>query len=85
MVNRGHSSWYAVAMFCLGMGVSYLWVLLSRTSTNLIRDGLLWDVIVAAIFTILLTILGHTQDFHLKHWIGVALTLGVFFYWGLIK
>lgn len=85
MVNQGKSRTYGIFIFILGMGVSFLWVLLSKASTNLIRDGLLWDVIIAAIFSILLIILGHGQHFTLKHWIGMALTLGVFFYWGLIK
>ena len=85
MVNRGKSNIYSVVMFILGMGVSYLWVLLSRCSTNLIRDGLIWDIIVSGIFTILLVLLGHGQHFTLKHWIAVALTIGVFLYWGMLK
>lgn len=85
MINRGGPKIYGILMFVLGLAVSYLWVLLSRYSTNLLRDGLIWDVLIAAIFTVIFIIMGHAQHFTLKHWIAVAMTIGVFIYWGLLK
>jgi hypothetical protein len=81
--NRGGPyGWY---VFILGIGISVLWVLLAKYSTSLLRDGLIWDVLIALVYSIIFVTMGHGSDFTLKHWIGLGLTFGVFLYWTVIK
>jgi hypothetical protein len=82
-VNKGTTSPYWV--FLLGLIVSANWALISKYSTSLLRDGLIWDVLVATAFGIVMVLKGHADDFGLKQWIGVALAFGTFIYWGVIK
>ncbi len=81
-VNKGNCNWLWVVV--VGVGVSTSWALLSKYSANIIRDGLLWDVIVAMIYCLVFIILGHATNFGVKHWIGVVITFGVFIYWSVI-
>ena len=82
-VNRGTVSEYY--LFLSGLAVSGTWVLLSKVSNNLIRDSLIWDVVIAVVFTLVFVNLGHATNFTTKHWIGVIATLAVFIYWSAIK
>jgi len=81
-VNKGTCSWIWVV--AAGFGVSLTWAIMTKYSTNLIRDGLIWDIIVAMIYCLVFVILGHAANFGLRHWIGVVATLAVFIYWSLI-
>jgi len=81
-VNKGNCSWIWVVV--AGLGVSFTWAMMTKYSTNVIRDGLIWDVIVAMIYCLVFIILGHASNFGLRHWIGVVATLAVFIYWSLI-
>jgi phosphatidylglycerophosphatase A len=82
MINR--SSHFGLVLFCTGMLVSGLWVVLAKYSNNLIRDGLIWDVIIGMVFSLVFVWYGHANDFALKHWIGVVATFIVFVYWACI-
>ncbi len=85
------SSWqnrdggFSLPIFLFGIGISIWWVLLAKYSTNLLRDALIWDVVIALIYSITFIVMGHGANFTLKHWIGLAMTLGVFIYWSVIK
>ncbi len=81
--NRGGP--YAVHVFASGIAISILWVLLAKYSTSLLRDGLIWDVLIALVYSIIFIWMGHGSTFTLKHWIGLGLTFGVFLYWTVIK
>ena len=81
-VNRGHLSWIWVVV--VGLAVSSNWALMSKYSNSIIRDGLLWDVVMAGTFCLVFIILGHSTGFTLKHWIGVVATFAVFIYWSVI-
>jgi hypothetical protein len=82
-INRGGAHW--PILLTSGLFVSGLWVLLSKYSTNLLRDGLIWDVLIGMIFTIVFIWMGHTSNFETKHWVGVVATFVVFVYWTIIK
>jgi hypothetical protein len=83
MANRGaHTGWW---VFALGIGISWFWVLLAKYSTSLLRDGLIWDIVIAGTFTTTLIVMGHGEQFQLKHWIALVMTLVVILYWAVIK
>jgi len=72
-------------MLLLGVGISSLWALVSKYSTNLIRDGLIWDIVIGLSFSFILIYFGHSANFSLKHWVGVGLAFATFMYWAVIK
>lgn len=83
MANRGaNTGWW---IFALGIGVSVLWVLLAKYSASILRDGLIWDIVIAGTFTTTLIVMGHGEQFQLKHWIALGMTLAVILYWAVIK
>jgi hypothetical protein len=72
-------------MVFLGLGISSLWVFVSKFSTNLIRDGLIWDIVIGMSFSYVLIHFGHGDSFSLKHWVGVGFAFITFVYWAVIK
>lgn len=83
MLNRGGR--HAISIFLLGLGVSLSWVLLSKYSSNLLRDSFIWDLIIVAVFTIVFILMGHGEHFTLEHWIAAVMTIVVFIYWSLLR
>lgn len=83
LTNRGKGYW--LILLLSGFVLSGLWVLITKISKNLLRDALIWDVVIGTVFTLVLVTLGHSVNFSLKHWIGVVATFFVFLYWSIIK
>jgi len=83
-VNQG-AGHYWFGVIGAGLAMSFLWLFLSKHSVSMIRDSLLWDVIYVVVFTLVLIYFGYGNKYEVKHWIGVGMTTGVFFYWILIK
>lgn len=61
--------------FVWAVGFIPLWAFISRGSTNLIRDGLLYDSIQLIGYFAVMVWLGEAKSFNTYQWIGVALAL----------
>jgi len=83
MVNKGSLHW--AILWATGILVSGLWVGLSVYSKSLVRDALIWDVLIAMVFTLVFIIFGHASGFETKYWFALAATFAVFIWWGLLK
>lgn len=52
-----------------------MWALISRISSNLIVDGVIYDTLMALTFVVTLIILGEGAKFSTLQWAGVALII----------
>ena len=80
--NKGEN--YYIPIFLLGIGVYVLWILLMKYSHNIVRDSLIWDIIMAMCFSVVFIFMGHAEHFALRHWIGFGLASITFLYWAIV-
>ena len=69
--------WMA-AMFVFG-ALCPLWLLVSRHSKNLVRDGLLYDSLMLLGYNLMLVHLGIAAGFGMRQWAGVGLMVAGFY------
>jgi len=74
--------WYQSKWFwiCFVYGaICPFWVFISRTSKNLIFDGMLYDVLLFVTFVCAMIFFGKAESFNRYQWIGVLLVTAGFF------
>jgi len=78
--NQSDSIWYTSGWFwaLFFYNIFPFWLIISRSSTNLVFDGMLYDVLVFTVFTAILITLGKAT-FNVYQWMGVvAVCIGFF-------
>ena len=74
--NLHGGKWLAFMVLC---GMVSLWVLVSRYSKNLIRDGLLYDSLMLFAQNFVWILMGVAAGFGIRQWAGVALMVVGFY------
>ena len=70
--NLKGSSWWMLVWF---IGMIPIWALISKYSTNLLIDGIIFDLVLFFAYVITFAVLGAGSAFVVSQWIGLVLII----------
>ena len=71
--QEGSSQFWVYGMMVTGF--LQLWVIISRYSTNILFDGMLYDILLFLTFPLSMWYMGETNTFSIQQWIGLIVVV----------
>ena len=66
--------WYIASLFT-GLCLTFLWPVVAKMSTDLIRDTLIWSVSIFVCGIVVLFVKGHGSNYTIVQWFGFGLVI----------